>query len=111
MYFGFKTCEHYLRGKSFTYEGDHATHQWMERSTEAKVIHQRLYMQGFDFTFSHIPGMQNGVADWQSRFEALYEDPDEYALASAYDSSEEIWNVCASVMQAPRVPVHRPQTC
>ncbi|CAN0454448.1 unnamed protein product, partial [Ectocarpus fasciculatus] len=59
--------EYYIRGKHFTYEGDHANLQWMERSTEAKVIRQRLYMQGFPFKFNHIPGMQNSVADWQSR--------------------------------------------
>jgi hypothetical protein len=41
MYLAFKTCEYYLRGKPFTYEGDHTNLQWMERSTEAKVIRQR----------------------------------------------------------------------
>jgi hypothetical protein len=76
MYFAFKTSEYYIRGKPFTYEGDHANLQWMERSTEGKVIRQRLYMQGFPFNFNHVPGLDMGVADWQSRFEQLFEvDP------------------------------------
>jgi hypothetical protein len=39
MYFAMKTCEYYLRGKKFTYEGDHANLQWIERSTEGYVQH------------------------------------------------------------------------
>ena len=97
MFFGFKTCEYYLRGKKFTYEGDHANLQWMERSTEAKVIRQRLYMQGFGFNFNHIPGMENGVADWQSRFEELFEFEDFDNEYDTYTSSEQLWNVCVNV--------------
>jgi hypothetical protein len=94
MYFAFKTCEYYIRGKPFTYEGDHANLQWMERSTEAKVIRQRLYMQQFPFTFNHIPGKQNTVADWQSRFEALYlnDVPTEYEYDSSNVPSDNVWS-------------------
>jgi len=101
MFFAMKTCEYYLRGKKFTYEGDHANLQWIERSTEGKVIRQRLYMQSFGFDFNHIPGYQNGVSDWQSRFEALFEDEYLAEDESSYNSSEELWNVCSDVSPEP----------
>lgn len=68
MFYAFKACEYYLRAKPFTYEGDHANLRWMEQSTEAKVIRWRIFMQSFPFQFNHIPGRENIVADWQSRF-------------------------------------------
>lgn len=69
MYFPFKSCEYYLKAKNFTYEGDHANLQWIERCTDPKVIRWRIFMQQFMFRFHHIPGRENMVADWQSRFE------------------------------------------
>ena len=111
MYFGFKTCEYYIRGKHFTYEGDHANLQWMERSTEAKVIRQRLYMQGFPFKFNHIPGMQNSVADWQSRFEELRETLSWEVIPEVqYNVSDQLWQVCGLRQTLSKVPPVRPIT-
>jgi hypothetical protein len=86
MFFAMKTAEYYIRGKPFTYEGDHANLQWMERATDAKTVRQRIYMQQFPFTFHPIPGIQNTVADWQSRFESLFEVSDDY-YTEEYDQA------------------------
>ena len=67
MVFGVKACEYYLRGKPFILEGDHRNLGWMEQSIVPKIIRWRIYLQGFSFTFNHIAGKQNIVADWQSR--------------------------------------------
>lgn len=80
MFYAFKACEYYLRAKPFMYEGDHANLRWMEQSAEAKVIRWRIYMQSFPFKFNHIPGKENIVADWQSRFcNSSIEEESEYS--------------------------------
>jgi hypothetical protein len=56
MYFALKQSEYYLHGKPFIYKGNNANLQWMERSTDAKIIRQQIYMQQFPFIFCHIPG-------------------------------------------------------
>ena len=98
MYFAFKASEYYIRGKSFVYEGDHANLQWMERSTESKVIRQRLYMQNFPFMFNHIPGTANTVSDWESRFEELFQHSilDDSEVSDFYSASDALWPLCIS---------------
>jgi len=54
MFFAIKSCEYYLRGKHFIFEGDHANLQWIERCTKAKVIRWKIFMQAFDFKFRHL---------------------------------------------------------
>ena len=95
MYFAFKSCEYYIRGKPFIYQGDHANLAWMERSTEAKVIRWRLYMQGFPMKhFEHISGPRNEVSDWQSRFEDLCEvSLSDFDLEMGYSDSDIFWNM------------------
>ena len=67
VYWAVKTCEFYLRFKTFVLESDHANLQWMEASLVAKIIRWRIYLQGFTFMLRHIPGKKNAVADWLSR--------------------------------------------
>jgi hypothetical protein len=67
IFFGVKTNEYYLRGKSFVIETDHRNLQWMETSVVPKVIRWRVYLQNFNFMIRHIPGKENVVADWLSR--------------------------------------------
>ena len=67
LYYGVKDCEYYLRPVHFQLEGDHRNLAWMEASLVPKVIRWRVYLQGFSFSFNHIPGTANRVADWQSR--------------------------------------------
>jgi hypothetical protein len=84
IYFGVKECEYWLRGKPFQLDSDHGNLQWMEKSIVPRVVRWRIFLQGFQFTFNHIPGKQNVVADWQSRFnnisstrDDIYEDCDD----------------------------------
>jgi hypothetical protein len=63
-----KDCDYYVRAKPFILETDHANLQWMEKSTAARVIRMRVYLQNFSFLVRHIPRGQNTVADWQSKF-------------------------------------------
>ena len=112
MYFAFKQSEYYIRGKSFTYEGDHANLQWMERTTEAKCMRQRVYMQGFPFFFRPIPGRQNTVADWQSRFEnlmlAFFMDTSDEEYERTYVSSDSLWNCIPSDTSFHELVLQRP---
>jgi len=96
MFFAFKSAEYYIRGKLFVYQGDHANLAWMERSTEAKVIRWRLYMQNFPMEyFQHISGSKNEVSDWQSRFEELCEvDISDFEHELSWVESDSVWNVC-----------------
>jgi hypothetical protein len=71
QYYGVKDNEFYLRGKHFTLEGDHANHQWMEKSLVPRVIRWRIYLQGFSYSFNCISGKSNVIADWQSRLFTL----------------------------------------
>ena len=78
QFFSMKSCDYYLRAKPFVFEGDHANLQWIERSTDAKVVRWKIFMQSFIFLFRHIKGLLNYVADWESRFhclQGLYLDP------------------------------------
>ena len=102
MYFSFKACEYYLRAKAFIYEGDHANLKWMEQSSESKVIRWRIYMQTLSFTFNHIPGKRNMIADWQSRFEHITHDFDAELDISVdkdncFECADAIWNILSAV--------------
>ena len=99
MFFAIKSCEYYLRGKAFVFEGDHANLQWIERSLDAKVIRWKIYMQAFDFMFRHLKGKLNTVADWQSRFYHL--DFSEDPLCPLSDSVEESYSVLHTLLQQP----------
>jgi hypothetical protein len=44
QFYAMKSCEYYLRAKEFIFEGDHANLQWIERSTDGKVIRWKIYM-------------------------------------------------------------------
>lgn len=67
MYYAIKECEYMLRGKYFMLQGDHRNLKWIEASNVPKVIRWRIFMQSFSFSFYHIAGKKNIVADWQSR--------------------------------------------
>ena len=71
LYYGVKDCDYYLRPVHFQLEGDHRNLAWMETSLVPKVIRWRVFLQGFSFSFNHIPGTTNRVADWQSRLFAV----------------------------------------
>jgi hypothetical protein len=72
LYYGVKDCEYYLRPVHFQLEGDHRNLAWMEASLVPNVIGWRVYLQGFSFSFNHILGTANRVADWQSHLFMLH---------------------------------------
>ena len=90
---GMKSNEYYLKAKPFIWETDHANLQWMEKSTNSRVIRMRIYMQGFSFLIRHIPRRQNIVADWQSK---LYSYPSSFEL-SMVQSSDMISEILGQV--------------
>jgi hypothetical protein len=96
MYGGFcgmKSNEYYLRAKPFIWETDHANLQWVEKTTNARVIRMRVFMQGFSFLIRHIPRRQNLVADWQSK---LYSYPSSFEL-SLVQTSDKLTEILGQV--------------
>lgn len=75
LYYSVHKLQHLLRGKHFTLETDHANLQWMESSEVPKIIRWRIFLQSFDFTLRHIPGKDNKVADYLSRYFGESEKP------------------------------------
>lgn len=57
----------YLDGMKFFVFTDHASLQWLDRSSAGKVRRWALYLQQFDMEIRSIPGNCNLVADWLSR--------------------------------------------
>jgi hypothetical protein len=60
-------CADLLYGIAFVIETDHRNLQWMNRSTNKKVLNWALHLQNFVFTVRHIPGVTNSEADALSR--------------------------------------------
>jgi hypothetical protein len=77
VFWGVKSFEYYLRGKSFVLETDHRNLVWIEKSVVPMVIRWRIFLQSFDMFIRHISGTKNLVADWLSRLEFLTEAVDE----------------------------------
>lgn len=69
IYFSVKKMEHFLMGKQFIIETDHANLQFMEKSQFSIVIRWRCYLQQFACVIHHIKGVDNKVADYLSRMQ------------------------------------------
>jgi hypothetical protein len=74
IYFGVKYFAYYLHCKHFILETDHNNLIWIEASIVPKIIRWRVYLQSFSFLLRHISGVNNKVADWQSRMFLLLND-------------------------------------
>ena len=72
IYFAILTFAYFLYGNVFTIETDHNNLRWMEQSKVPKIIRWCAYLQSFQFLVRHIPGKQNVVADFLSRFMFLF---------------------------------------
>jgi hypothetical protein len=68
IYFAIMTFAYFLYGSVFTIETDHNNLRWMEQSKVPKIMRWCAYLQSFQFLVRHIPGKQNVVADYLSRF-------------------------------------------
>ena len=99
IYFAVFTFVYFLYGTVFTIEIDHNNLQWMELSKAPKIMRWCAYLQSFQFMVRHIPGKQNLVAEFPSRFIFLFRPLDMdyakrgqlgvYILAILLDQQEE----------------------
>lgn len=71
MVYCLKKLQYYLYAKKFVMETDHANLRFLEKSEVPKLIRWKLFMQSFAFDLRHIKGVDNVVADWQSRLYLL----------------------------------------
>ena len=69
MFAAVRRLQHYLRGKFFELETDHANLQWLERSENPAIVRMKIYLQEFVTKIRHIAGSSNKVADYMSRVE------------------------------------------
>lgn len=76
VFFALKKWESFLLGHPFYIETDHRNLVFLYRSINAKVRRWREYINLFDVTIQHIPGITNVVADAISRVCVLiHSDP------------------------------------
>jgi hypothetical protein len=70
IFYCIKKLSYYLYCKPFVVETDHNNLRWMDTTLVPKVMRWRAYLSSFVFFIHHIPGTQNGFADWLSRMHA-----------------------------------------
>ena len=61
--FAIRSWEYYLRGHKFIVETDHRNLIFVLRSDSGRIARWRSFLQDFDFTVHHIPGVSNVVAN------------------------------------------------
>ena len=83
-----KKMSYYLYCNPFIVETDHNNLRWMDTSLVPKVMRWRAYLSSFIFLIRHIPGTQNGFADWLSRMHAPTPSPIESLSALAVATSD-----------------------
>ena len=94
IYFAVLTFAYFLYGVVFTIETDHNNLRWMELSKVPKIMRWCAYLQSFQFMVRHIPGKQNFVADYLSRFMFLFRPLDiDYA-----EGEEEVEQLGAHIL-------------
>ena len=89
IYFAILTFAYFLYGNVFTIETDHNNLRWMEQSKVPKIMRWCAYLQSFQFLVRHIPGKQNVVADFLSRFMFLFR-PLDLDYAEGEDEVEQL---------------------
>ena len=88
IFFSIKKLSYYLYCKPFIVETDHNNLRWMDTSLVPKVMRWRAYLSSFVFVIRHIPGTQNGFADWLSRMHMPASPPLETIQAIAHASAD-----------------------
>ena len=94
IYFAILTFSYFLYGNIFTIESDHNNLRWMELSKVPKIMR----LQSFQFMVRHIPGKQNYVAHYLSRFLFLFR-PFELDYAEEEDEAEQLLAVLSVLDQ------------
>ena len=71
MIYNINKFRHYLLGKKFTFQVEHATLLYLvsKHALTGKLALWMLLLQEFDFDIRHRPGMQHPIADYLSRIE------------------------------------------
>ena len=67
VYFCIHAWSCYLLGHRFVIETDHRNLTFIMKATEGRVYRWKIYLQQFDYLVTHIPGVDNVVADGLSR--------------------------------------------
>jgi hypothetical protein len=67
IFFCIQKLENYLMGRQFNVETDHRNLVFMAKSSTPKVIRWRMRLSEYDFSVTHVPGVENVVADGLSR--------------------------------------------
>jgi len=67
IFYCLKKLEFLIRDVNFILRTDHRNLTFMKSGTSDKVLRWKLYVQEFNFTLEHIPGVDNILADTHSR--------------------------------------------
>ena len=92
---GMRKFEHILRYKPFILRTDSRCMQFLDSLKEVRGIYARWlnFMQGFQFTVVHRPGIKNQNADALSRMENLPEKPGDSGEEEQLDLEEDVYQV------------------
>ena len=84
----------YLLGKFIEVETDHNNLKWMESSINPAIVRMRVFLQSYITHVRHIPGKDNGAADYLSR--TFDNDAEETADLAAIFAAEDIADPAAT---------------
>jgi hypothetical protein len=92
---GLRKFEHILRFKPFILRTDSRCMQFLDSLKEVRGIYARWlnFIQGFEFTVVHRPGVKNQNADPISRMERMEDGPSEQAEEEAKDLEEDVYQI------------------
>ncbi len=97
---------HFLLGHPFTIETDHRNLTFIMKSSEGRVYRWRIYLQQYDYSVLHIPGVDNVVADGLSRCVLAMVNGDQPTIISQDAVGTQISTVIDSRIQGLIHTVH-----
>ena len=115
IYYTVYKLQGYLLGKFIEVETDHNNLKWMESSINPAIVRMRVFLQSYITHVRHIPGKDNGAADYLSRtFDEDTQDAGmenfnlmadallhtDYASATAYDITQDQLHMLLLAQQA-----------
>ncbi|KAG9389429.1 Chromo (CHRromatin Organization MOdifier) domain [Carpediemonas membranifera] len=77
IFHGITKLRRYLAGRVFEIHTDHRDLTYMHHSINAKVMRWAMALSEYDYSISHVAGVDNGAADALSRLFTLDDVPDE----------------------------------
>ena len=94
IYYTVYKLQGYLLGKFIEVETDHNNLKWMESSINPAIVRMRVFLQSYITHVRHIPGKDNGAADYLSR--TFDNDSKETADLAAIFAAEDIADPAAT---------------